>query len=81
MNLENKDVIIFNDEMNDNYTPGVSNSVKVEDLLNELNLLPKLRSVTKDIKCVQKLDGTVLIGGHIKLSIQVEYNPETLDNN
>ena len=81
MNLENKDVIIFNDEMNDNYTPGVSNSVKVEDLLNELNLLPKLRAVTKDIKCVQRVDKPVLTGGHIKLSIQVEYNPDTLDNN
>lgn len=79
MELNKEDVIVFADPLDEGYVASTRNTIKVEDLINELNLLPKIRMATRNIDSIIKADGTSAIeGGHIKISITVEHNTEDL---
>lgn len=76
MELEPEDIIVLSDEATEGYVPGVYNTIRVKDLLNQLNLLPELRVLTRNIDKIEKSNsGSNLVGGSIKIKLTVEHSP------
>lgn len=74
--LNNEDIIVFKETTDPNYVPGEYNTVKVEDLIKSLELLPELRALTQNIKEV--VGTTSYTGGSIRIKLVVEHNTTTL---
>lgn len=77
MNLNSDSIITFKEPLEEGYTPTVSNTIRVEDLINQLELLPEIRMMKQNIASIVDSTG-VLKGGSISIKLNVEYNPEEI---